>query len=311
MLFAANRAGVFRATLATKRWVKLTTPPEMPPGGMFAREPEDSSQVYYISSRQLQGWRPPVGPEKFGLYLSRDDGSTWTRVSDVDDYGPVLLLPNGTLFAVTNPSSSNAPARVHRSTDQGKTWKDITGKSFGMISGLFPDPDHPGQVCLNVSGMRAIVQQADDENYQWRISGVRDRQAGPWSGTEEFPRDYATFTTLYMLHASLSIYFDHDFENRVSLPAFDIQLRDGPYEFRRGERVEVPIRVVFRQNERAVIAEWKRRTANGPPQAKPTISTERRDFVDRPDDTSHWSIRVREARPEGRTRSDQAGTSPE
>ena len=50
-VFALTPDGLFRASLATKRWEKLKTPPEMPPNGTFAAQPGRSPLVIYVAQR--------------------------------------------------------------------------------------------------------------------------------------------------------------------------------------------------------------------------------------------------------------------
>jgi hypothetical protein len=265
----------------------------MPPGGAFAKLPAGSPLIIYVARRTADG-PSESGRFRYGIYLSRDDGGTWIRISDGDDYGTVLLLRDGTLFAVTNPSASNGPSRVHQSRDMGKTWRDITGKGFGQIVDLFPDPDHPGLICLDVSAMRAYVLQAEDEGYRWKaISGSEWYRGRPLSTADFFNRTYGTTSTLHMLHSSLANYFEFDFGDQPSLPAFEIIPGRERFEFRRGERVSVPVRVVFRQNFESNLAEWKRGTAQGHrwPQPTPTTVT----LIDQREDTALWGIRVERA----------------
>jgi len=80
-----------------------------------------------------------------------------------DDYGAVLLLPNGSLFAVANPRSIDGLSQIHLSKDIGKTWQALPATGYSMILDVSPDPDHPSRVCLSVFGaIRCYVLQADD-----------------------------------------------------------------------------------------------------------------------------------------------------
>ena len=131
-VFASTIDGLFRAPLATKRWERLKTPPEMPLNGTFAKLPEKSPLVIYIVYRDRDD-KAPRGDLRYGLYLSRDNGTNWELISERDDFGETLLLPNGILFAVTGRDRSNTGNRLLRSPDMGKTWRDITGKGLGQI----------------------------------------------------------------------------------------------------------------------------------------------------------------------------------
>src|SRR6185369_8440138 len=108
-VFASNKFGVFRANLENRQWHKLDLPPGMPLGGQFAAVPKESAMLLYVGSAGFGG-RASEG--SCGIYASRDAGKTWSVLSKNDDYGSVLLLPNGSLFAVTNPGNLNGPSHV-------------------------------------------------------------------------------------------------------------------------------------------------------------------------------------------------------
>src|SRR4051794_27253159 len=74
-VFASTADGLFRAPLATKKWERLKTPPEMPPNGTFAAQPDRSPLVIYVALRSRPASRPRPD-SRHGLYISRDDGLT-------------------------------------------------------------------------------------------------------------------------------------------------------------------------------------------------------------------------------------------
>jgi hypothetical protein len=157
-VLVTSSAGIFWADLQRKEWHKLPLPAEMPVGGRFGSVPDGSQQILYYSTQQYK----LIDGQKRGIYGSTDAGKTWQLRSENADYGPVALLSSGALFAVTNAGRSNGPAVIEVSRDLGKTWRDITGNSSGEIGRLFPDPDHPGLICLDSLG-RGYILQAERE----------------------------------------------------------------------------------------------------------------------------------------------------
>lgn len=245
-VFASNKAGLFRADLESRQWHKLDLPVGMPPGGKFGKVPKVSTTILYVvSDRHGRSG----GKETFGIYASRDAGETWSLLSEHDDYGPVLLLPAGSLFAVTNPTSTRGPTQIHMSKDMGKTWRNISGKSGGIFD-IFPDPDHPNQICLSVSVIREYILQADDERYLWNWTfGMIWRQER-LSATEFFTRTYSySFQAPPVLYATLDNYFQYDFGDRVKMFAIDLSPDEPRFNVSQGEKVVVPI--TFRFHDRA------------------------------------------------------------
>ena len=105
-VFASNGEGIFRASLSEKKWEQVTIPAGMPRGGKFADQPEDAKVILYYASKLPSPTRCENGAAcLYGLYVSEDDGRRWRLVSQKDDYGPVFLHTNGTLYAVTNAAT--------------------------------------------------------------------------------------------------------------------------------------------------------------------------------------------------------------
>lgn len=242
------KAGIFRADLKAKEWQKLSLPAEMPPGGQFGTVPAGSPHILYHSRSSLrreEGQTP-------GIFLSSDDGKTWKLLAEGYDFGPVALLDNDALFAVTNAGRSNGKAQIGISRDFGKTWRDISEGTFGEFYRLFPDPDHPGLICIEANSIRNYIFQAGDETYKWKATPSwhwhpERLQAVP------FGRSYSTHVThvpLYMLQTTLRNYFDHDFGNQTSIPAIDLEAEGKRFVFRAGEPVRVPIQIRLLENMR-------------------------------------------------------------
>ncbi len=154
----------------------------MPANGTFAGEPDGSSLVFYMASRSDRD-KKPRGNHRYGLYLSRDDGATWELVSERDDFGPSVLLPDGGLFATTGYRSPiNRGDRLLRSADLGKTWGDITGRTGVLIHDIKPDPDHPGLIRVHGNARHGgVIFLQADENSEWK----KIRQAGAHSAAPQ------------------------------------------------------------------------------------------------------------------------------
>jgi hypothetical protein len=288
-VFASTPDGIFRASLESKKWDRLKTPPEMPPNGNFARQPGRAPQVFYVAMRSQFDSRARPGT-RYGLYLTRDDGATWELVSERDDFGVTLLHPSGVLFAVTGDDGVNHGSHLLRSTDLGKTWRDITGTARGQFMGIEPDPDHPGLVCIDVWSIRSYSLVAEDENYQWKVKRGERPVAGRRPSDEFFARDSSSTNRFYLYAATLSNYFGYDFGNQKDVQAFEVVPLQTRFEFARGARVVVPVRVVFHFDPDRLWPERKKAAAEGHPLPKPTAPTEK--FADQPGGTDFWGVRV-------------------
>jgi len=247
-VLVTSNAGIFWSNSELKEWEKRTLPAEMPTGGRFGVVPEGSAQILYYTVR----WNKLTDGQRPGIYGSTDAGLTWQLLSEGDDYGPVALLENGALFAVTNAMQLNRHAIVEVSRDMGKTWRDISGKSFGEIYRLFPDPDHPGLICVEANSIRGYILQADDESYDWKAT-----RSWEWHPERRekvpFGRSYSTSAAqnpLYMFWATIRNYYEYDFIYGASSPAIDLRADGERFAFRAGDVIAVPITVRFLQDLR-------------------------------------------------------------
>ncbi len=291
-VFASTPNGLFRASLETKRWERLKTPSEMPPNGNFAAQPGRSPVVIYVATRSkfnANNERPRPG-SRYGLYVTKDNGLTWELVSERDDFGATLLDPSGVLFAVTGDDGINEGDSVLRSTDLGKTWRNITGTASGQFMSLSPDPDHPGLIRIHAWAFREYTLVADDENYQWRTVRGRPQVAGRRPSNDFFSRNSSSTNRLYVYPATLSNYFRYDFGDQVSAQALEVVPEKTRFEFARGTRVVVPVRVVFHFDPDTALAGPRNAAADGRPIPKPTPPVEK--FADQANGTDFWGLRV-------------------
>lgn len=283
-VFASNNTGIFRAELKTRQWQKLHLPDDIPLGGKFGDVPEVSGMMLYFASRAVGA---PVGGFNYGLYLSPDAGATWSLISRDGRYGAAVLLPNGYLFAAKSLGSfSQIKGSIHVSQDMGRTWRDITGNS-GNVNVIFPDPDHPSQICM---GVDSTILQADDEQYDWKRIRKREWHPEFAQTTRFFSRRHHSQTSLYMLQATLNNYFQHSFDDQVWIPALDLTTDLPRVSFTQGQSVTVPITIRFLEDLR--VYRWHREHHSPSFRNSPeTLSTVVR-LLDSPTSNDLWGIRI-------------------
>ena len=184
-------------------------------------------------------------------------------------------------------------ALVLRSTDLGKTWRNITGTASGEFIGISPDPDHPGLIQIHAWGLREYTIVADDENYQWRSVHGRPPVAGRRPSNDFFSRNSSSTNRFHFYPATLSNYFRYDFGDQVSVQALEVVPEKTRFEFARGARVVVPVRVVYHFDPDTALTDPQHRAAEGRRIPKPTPPAEK--FADQPDGTDFWGLRVESA----------------
>lgn len=116
--------GIFRSSDGGKSWKRCATQP----GGLrlyygLVVDPSDSKRLFFSACKSGGGvWR------------SEDEGATWQHVFTAEDWSfNVEVTPSGTVLA--------GGKNLHRSTDHGKTWTQITSFTTGQtIVGIAFDP---------------------------------------------------------------------------------------------------------------------------------------------------------------------------
>jgi hypothetical protein len=168
----------------------------------------------------------------------------------------------------------------------GRSWRDITGKT-GYVGAIFPDPDHPGQICLRVESR---VLQADDEQYHWKSMHRREWHPEHAQTTRFFSRSFSTQTSLYVLQATLNNYFHYEFANRASIPALDLKTDASRISVTQGQPVLVPITIRFLQDLRVYHWLWEQRSPSFEDSPEPTLKTVK--LLDSPSSNDLWGIRI-------------------
>ncbi len=287
-VFASTPDGLFRAPIATKRWEHLNTPPEMPLNGKFASQPVTSPLILYFARGKSDKNAPK--PLNNGLYQSQNNGQTWERISGRGDLESVLHHPSGMLYATAGAFPNLQGNFILRSEDMGKSWRDITGNASGALSGVIPDPYHPGLVLVQGWSGRSYLWEAEDENFHWKAKpGWRTVRPKPQKHLF-FERTSASSNRYHTYRATLKNYFDYDFGNFTEVHALEVVPLKNHYEFARGERIVVPVRVVFHFDGDIL---WReRRTAAEKGQPFPRLIAPEEKLVDQPGGIDFWGLRV-------------------
>jgi photosystem II stability/assembly factor-like uncharacterized protein len=167
----AVNGGVWKTTDAGATWFSVWD--NQPSGsiGSIAVAESDPNVVYVASGEGLA--RPDLSTGN-GVYKSNDAGKTWTHVGleDGQQIGQIAIDPkdpNRVFVAVTgHPYGPNKERGLYRTTDGGKTWK---------------------QVLYTNERTGASDVQIDPQNPQIVYAGMWQRQEGPWENGAWFGTD--------------------------------------------------------------------------------------------------------------------------
>ena len=163
-------AGARAAEAGINAWTPFG--PEGTDVTILAVDPVNSSTLYA---------RTPVG-----VYKSRDEGSTWSRVLDSPRVKALVIDPQNstTLYVGTENRSSNYPneigAGVLKSTDGGRTWGGVNAglptvlsNGVGTVLSLAIDPSTPATLYAVVSN-RAFKSTDGGETWKEINDGLSD-----------------------------------------------------------------------------------------------------------------------------------------
>jgi hypothetical protein len=250
-VLASGEGGIYRLDLRRHEWRQVTTPVGMPRGMQFGESPKGSRLIYAWSEGSLRRGEPLRGNS---LWVSEDGGATWRHVSD-GDFRSVVLVENGTVYAVLGRDFGKS--KVVMSKDGGRSWRTIW--EYWQCSWIWPDPDHPGLVCISFQTIRGNVAQALDERFQWTYMMEMEwgrRHPGQYQDW----REYWGRTRIDMLQATFGNYFDFPFGNHTELPAFDVVPLKTSFVFARNGPKPVEFEVRFESATAAVLADQARGT---------------------------------------------------
>ena len=245
-VFVSCPKGLYRASTTGKKWIPLKVEDRIPPNGLFAETAPAVSSIYYYTPRI-----PKDKTRTFGLYRADPSGDKWELLSAEYNFKYVYVHQDKTIYGIVEITEERDGQtiyydRILRSTDSGKHWEDISHDTgLGVeLAGIFQDPDHKELVCLWASTARLLVMQADDKSYKWKSTAEWGWRRNHAPKDSFFADKYATSTIAFMLHATLSNYFDYPFGNRAEISSFKITV-GGRREFKQKEPIVVPITITF------------------------------------------------------------------
>ena len=138
---------LYRSSDGADTWVRMDLPEGVNGPTSLLVDPENSDRLY------LSAWgrygASAFSPDRGGgIFLSEDDGESWTAVLTRDQHIHDLTIDtrNGVLYA----SGFNSSAC--RSEDQGNTWERIKGYNFKWGKRVQPDPKDPDKVYIITFG---------------------------------------------------------------------------------------------------------------------------------------------------------------
>lgn len=138
---------LYRSSDGAETWVKMDLPEGVNGPTSLLIDPDNLKRLY------LSAWGrygdTSFSPDRGGgIYLSEDNGVSWTAVLTHDQHIHDLTIDtrNGVLYA----SGFNSSA--YRSEDQGHTWKRIKGYNFKWGKRVQPDPKDPEKVYIITFG---------------------------------------------------------------------------------------------------------------------------------------------------------------
>jgi len=178
--------------------------------GMIAIDPRDSNVVYVAAQGPL--WRS--GGDR-GLYKTTDGGKTWERILHIsNDTGinEIHLDPRDpdTMYAsayqrrrhVWTLINGGPESGIHKSTDGGKTWRELTsgipGEDKGRI-GMDISPANPDVLyaIVEAEGPGRGVYRSDDKGERWtKRSGYMSSSPQYYNELVCHPHDVDTLFSL-------------------------------------------------------------------------------------------------------------------
>lgn len=177
--------GVYKTTDGGKTWTNMGLK-DSHHIGRIVIHPSDTNTVYVAAMGHL--WGPN---NERGLYKTTDGGKTWDRIIYVDDDTGVVDVamdpsdPN-TLYAATYQRrrrpygfhGGGPGSGLHKSTDGGKTWKELR-------NGL-PEGDY-GRIGISIfRGDPNIVYASVEQGYQYNAStAYNERRAGVYRSKDK------------------------------------------------------------------------------------------------------------------------------
>jgi len=138
---------LYRSSDGSKTWVKMNLPEGVNGPTSLIVDPDNPDRIL------LSAWGR-YGENRYscnlggGIYLSEDDGASWSPVLKHDQHIHDLTVDpgSGTLYAAGFNSSA------YRSEDKGQTWLRIKGYNFKWGKRVQPDPANPDKIYIITFG---------------------------------------------------------------------------------------------------------------------------------------------------------------
>ncbi len=180
-VFASTDEGLYRSRLDKRQWERLRAKTVPEAGGRFVTDPPDEKTLLYIvtpgACREVAFRRDSEAPIqsvlRSGVYRSLDRGDTWELLNNAYDFGTIVHVQGGRLFALAGLEKDKEKRQtVLLSENGGREWKDITnGVGRNPLLSFIRDPADPQRVCLfSAFTMRngGTILQAADDRFLWQ-----------------------------------------------------------------------------------------------------------------------------------------------
>jgi hypothetical protein len=270
---ASTRTGLYQGSVPEKTWRKLDAPPEMKPGGKFIQQDPASPVAGYFFWESDPGDR---GKRTTRIFVSKDEGKTWTQTSAGRQFIDVYVHPDGTFYAIEYEAPKDDLGRINMegkrsvvsSQDLGATWKDASGDMppDTYIENFFRDPENPGAICVvggphtGLDSGRYTVYEAADKNYHWVAkAGSTMMEEGykharlefGWASgsSEQYQTPLKRTLSNYFIPESLNREDERSFCNFAmfgsSIPAMQMAMEKTVYTFRKDSPKIIPVKIEF------------------------------------------------------------------
>ncbi|MGH8047623.1 MAG: WD40/YVTN/BNR-like repeat-containing protein [Chthoniobacterales bacterium] len=269
-MLASTPTGFFRASLADKIWRELDVPPAMTPGGIFIQQDAKSPLLAYYQPYRVN-YPAKLGKvtESFAdLFVSRDDGKTWAQTSEGRRLGNIHIHTDGIFYALEEPKLGSegfngAGGAVLRSTDDGKTWTNVTSnlpESFAPTN-FVRDPLHPASLLVVGNwglGHFGIFRAGADGRWERTDEGSLSAMAWRRHALESGWQSGSSASYQTMLEPRLSNYFSQPLQNwepddpfrfQPRVHALRLEMEKTAFTFRKGAPMIVPVKVIFESDD--------------------------------------------------------------
>ncbi len=136
---------LYRSMDGAERWEKIALPPGVNGPTGLAVDPVDTKRLYLSA----WGWGMPAKDVIGGVFVSEDEGATWTHVLKEGGYVyDVTMDPRNSSILYASGFESSA----FRSEDRGMTWRRLRGYNFKWGHRVIPDSREADRVFITTFG---------------------------------------------------------------------------------------------------------------------------------------------------------------